>query len=358
MSKNISFKYIVFTILLVTIVSCNKKNDKEANITFDTGGELDVVTGSDTNPYSSENNNEYPINQGGENSDPIPVRAPDTGTANLEIESPGGGTGNAGSNGFSLPDGTIGTSGVDVGTTQSSGPNSQDTGQSNNLGSGTTIIDYGDNSEQINDFNILVIAFFFLFISIFLLKISSESWLSYKWYKNEEFLKNKRIEYDNEIEQLIKMMEFGERPELRPKEYFENLNKEIQRIQSKKDNFRSNERFPEFSFHQISSKNVLIGFLSIAFFIIYYNFLSTYNHNLNPRNYNNFLNFLFINNKFFIFPLLIISSYFSAISLFRFTLIQGSNNNNSKNKFSFFGLIVSLITLSGAIITISKFIIG
>jgi hypothetical protein len=285
--------------------------------------------------------------------------------------------------GVSEPNGgTEGTFGVDIGATQSSGggrnnenqdrryqvdsPIITDSTQVDEEGGRTIfileknskLIDCGDNSNEIKDFNLLVVALFFLFISIFLLKISSESWLKYEWYRNEDFLKDKRIEYDNEIQQLIKMNDLRDHPELRPKEYFENLNNEIQKIQSKKDDFLSTETFPEFSFEQISKKNLLIASLSILFFIAYLNVLSANNYELNLNNYYNPLNLLFLKNKIFTFPLLIIASYFSVISLFRFTLIQGSNSTNPKNKFSFFGLVVSFITLSGAIITITKFIIG
>jgi len=167
-------------------------------------------------------------------------------------------------------------------------------------------------------------------------------------------LRNKRKEHDDDIMQMTTLLaDIVLNPDSKPIAYKERLNKDIQKSLDAKDSLDIASSVPDFSKEKFVDKNVLILGISLSFFLLYF-FASAYILEILEEH---FLFIIAYHSDLFSFPLLICASFFSAISLFRFILTQGENNNYSKNRVSLFGIIVSLITVAAAIITISKFLI-
>ncbi len=206
--------------------------------------------------------------------------------------------------------------------------------------------------NDILSLNYFAITIFMLLVSVFLLHLSSESWLRFIWYRDFDLKDSQIKNYQSEINEQISLS--NELLKLESNKFSAQiLKEEIIKLKATKNSLEDNlNHNPDLEFKTILDKNFYVLALAISFFLLYYyltNQILNFDHFIFNENIS-----LFLNN--FNFPLLIIASYFSTISLFRFVLIQGSYKKYSKNNLSIFGVLISILTASAAIITIFKFL--
>ena len=341
--KRITSTYFLVIAFLFYAVSCSDKNNSKHNIYVDSGAEVQVDTTSKTNSNYNQTNNksvilrEPDVTSGISNS---PIRAM-TGTGQSNIQKSKVITGSV--NDLEL-ESLGGTTAVDFGTTQV-------------FGIGPSVekkqkINYS-YTQQLKPLNYLIFSLFIFLIAGYILHLSAESWISFKWFRRQEILNKRKKNYGEEINQLIDQVgKLNVNPESSMENYIHKLNEEIEYIRKKRGDIDNNNLELNLGFERKLQKNIIFYLIIFVFGFIY---LNTTLFLLGIRGID-FFNFALHYPDVISFLLLIIGSYFSIISLFRFALTQGSYSNYTKNKMSFFGVLVSLVTLTGAIITISQFL--
>jgi len=199
-----------------------------------------------------------------------------------------------------------------------------------------------DIKKQLLSFNYLYASIILLIFSIFILFISSEVWLKYK-------IVSKRKVLERHLNRLIEERGF----------YIDNINKipdknssdKIDAFYKKISEVEENIKKIQFS----NNNNLKENFIYIAIGIIVF---CTY---ISIPNYLKGIPFEYLYDEFFNYtrqyvpPFIFVAILFSLISFVRLILVQGGSEDKRMNRFSFFGIILSIIDLSACLITIYLF---
>jgi hypothetical protein len=202
--------------------------------------------------------------------------------------------------------------------------------------------EYFSRKELIKYINFLIISIFLFIISIFLMNISAKLWLESIWYRKNELDKLGLNDLMNILTKLSNM----EKDKIIDIGTSSSFKYQIKRLKDRviDSTEKLNENIPKFNLDSYLSLNGILLLLVGAFL---YSLITIMAKVL-------MLDMVIIIIKYFNFPILISSCFLGVISLFRFILIQKSYTNTRSNNISFFGILVSLITLTSAIITIIK----